>query len=97
MRMALRYLLALATILTSTSISFASPDRGTKANYGGVCNSEDAVYVQGKDWWRFEFGIGPGTGWQKGGTVTRINGDQVIIENEVYTRIGSQRDNCRPL
>ena len=87
--------LAASMIFLAASASDAAPSRSTKGNYGGVCKSEDIAYVEGEKWWYFEFGLGPGTGWQYGGIAKRINADQVIIGGEVYTRIGSKRDRCR--
>lgn len=97
MRIRLCSIFAASTILAIASASDAAPTRNTKPNYGGVCNSDDIAYVEGENWWRFVYGLGPDTGWKYGGVAKRINADQIIIVNEVYTRIGSKRDNCRPL
>jgi len=97
MRVTLLSLLCASTLLVITTASFATPIRSTKANYGGTCHSDDAIYVEGDKWWKWEFGLGPGTGWQYGGKAKRINADQIIIIDEVYTKIGSRLRQCRPL
>ena len=82
-------------LLLFASPSVAAPSPNARPNYGGQCQTEDAVYVEGDQWWWFKMGRGiPDAGWKYGGVASRINADQIIIEDEVYTRIGSARDKC---
>jgi len=89
-----RLLLCLVLLICATP-SAAAPSSDARANYGGKCRTEDAVYVEGNQWWWFKMGRGiPDAGWKYGGVAARINSDQIIIKDSVYTRIGSSRDNC---
>ena len=94
----MRRLLAISALISScisTTPAGAAPHEGTRVNYGGKCASEDAIYVEGNQYWWYENkgrGI-PGV-WHFGGSAARINNDQIIINQEVYTRIGSPRYKC---
>ena len=94
----MKRLLAICILLSScASLSPAgpSPDEGTRVNYGGKCASEDAIYVQGNRWWWYEIkGRGIPGEWHFGGNAVRINEDQIIIRQEVYTDMGSSRYKC---
>ena len=73
----------------------SAPSSSSKMNYGGTCFSGDGVFVEGNNWWKLELMRGSPPAWKYGGFAKRINQDQVIIGDSVYTRIGSSRDQCR--
>lgn len=90
--LAISFLVSSCAALTSEGLA---PDENTRVNYGGRCATEDAIYVQGDRWWWYENkGRGMPGEWHFGGKTARINDDQVIIKDEVYTRMKSTRYQC---
>ena len=94
----MKRLLAISLVISSCAylkpVGFR-PDERTRVNYGGKCASEDAIFVRGDDWWWHEIkGRGIAGVWHFGGKATRINIDQIIINGQTYTRIGSSKYKC---
>ena len=94
----MKRLLAISFLISSCAAltpGGPAPDENTRVNYGGRCATEDAIYVRDNRWWWYEIkGRGIPGEWHFGGKAERINDDQVIIKNEVYTRIDSARYKC---
>jgi len=94
----MRRLLAISALISlciSLPQAGAAPHENTRVNYGGKCATEDAIYVEGNQYWRLENTQWRGSEvWHFGGTAIRINDDQIKINQKIYTRIGSPRYKC---